>query len=552
NTVMEHIRQTEIDGILVDEWLFMTPAFCGCASCRKFFTEDTGYQLPADELSKDLNNPKSALWRTWEEWRRRKIGEFWLNLRKKVAEYRKDFIFIGYTTEYGLTGNWATNDMGSDIFNYARSWDMIGTEIMPRNVFACARAMNSTRKAFSVFNRNGNTPVFGLVYANDWKIKYFGWAMNNLNAQQTWETRFIPCPAGEVNFRTFTVDKGNMDLTKAKSAAKTALLFSETSRNMAGSFPAAGAYRREIFGTAQMLEQLHIDYDMISEEDLTAEKLAKYSVLVLGNSPYLSDKYLAVIMDFMKNGGTVSASYMTGICNEFGKLRTNDLAGTIFGWKGSAKGPAGAEIAAIAIDGKTGVKPLRSIQFRRMPSLPVKDSEAAFVTKANRKLPAVISKKVGKGKFVYYPGMYGSGNCSNYLMVGSKHTFQPDLALEKFQKKLLSDLLDNTRTWQADNLPEEVFSASYTQDNKFVVHFLNAVNSMPEVGKVVGYYLDKTAFPKLDTFTVTVPFKVKKAYAVSPEFSGSKALNVEVKNSASKVTVPGGLFKVYSLIYLEK
>ena len=75
---------------------------------------------------------------------------------------------------------------------------------------------------------------------------------------------------------------------------------------------------------------------------------------------------------------------------------------------------------------------------------------------------------------------------------------------------------------------------------------------MPEVGTVVGYYLDKTAFPKLETFSFTVPFKVKNAYIVSPEFDGKKSLNVEYKNSASKVTVPAGSFKVYSLIYLEK
>ena len=551
-TLMEHIRKTGIDGIMVDECVFMTPAFCGCSYCRKYFYEDTGYQLPADELSKDLNNPKSSLWRTWQEWRRRKIGEFWVNLRKKVAEYRKDFIFIGYTTEYGLTSDWATNDMGSDIFNYARSWDMIGTEIMPRNVYACARAMNSTRRAFSLFNRTGNTPVFGLVYAQDWKVKYFGWAMNNLNAQQTWETRFIPCPAGEVNFRPFTVEKGNMDLTKAKSAAKVALLFSETSRNMAGTFPAAGAYRRELFGTAQLLEKMHIDYDIISEVDLNKEKLAKYEVLMLGNSPYLSDKYMAEIMDFMKNGGTVSASYMTGVCDEFGKKRANDLAGTIFGWKNSPKGIAASTIETISIDGKVQDKTLRSIPFRRIPQMPVKDGDAAFMTKAKRLLPAEISKKIGNGLFVYYPGTYGAGSCANYLMVGQKFTFVPDLKLEAFQKKLLGKLLDKNRCWRSSNVPEDVFTAAYTQDNNFILHFLNAVNSMPQAGTVVGYYTDKTAFPKLDAMSFTVPFKVKKAYAVSPEFAGKKDLQVMNKGVRSIVSIPSGLFKVYTLVYLER
>ena len=128
------------------------------------------------------------------------------------------------------------------------------------------------------------------------------------------------------------------------------------------------------------------------------------------------------------------------------------------------------------------------------------------------------------------PGMYGSGNCSNYVMVGQKYNFVPDYNLEKFQKKLLNDLLKDHRVWQVENLPEDVFTAAYTQENKFVVHFLNAVNSMSEAGTVVGYYLDKTAFPKLESFSFTVPFKVKNAYIVSPEFEGKKSLKAEYKN----------------------
>ena len=122
----------------------------------------------------------------------------------------------------------------------------------------------------------------------------------------------------------------------------------------------------------------------------------------------------------------------------------------------------------------------------------------------------------------------------------------------KFQKKLLSDLLAKNRSWEPLNVPEDVFTAAYTQDGKFVVHFLNAVNSMPKVGTVVGFYTDKTAFPALGDMSFTVPFKVKNAYAVSPEFAGRKALKIESAKSGSKITLPTGTMKVYSIVYLEK
>ncbi len=552
NTVTEHIRKTKLDGLMVDECVFMGKTFCGCASCRKLFTADTNCQLPADELSPELYNPRSPLWRVWEEWRRRKVGEFWVNLRKRISEFKKDFIFIGYTTHYGLTSDWATNDLAGDLFNYARAWDMVGTEIMPRNIFANSRAVNSLRKAFSLFGRNGEFPVFGLVYATDWKIKYFGWAVNNLNGQQTWETRFVPCPEGEVNYRKFTSENGNMDLTRARSSAKIALLFSESSRNLSGSMPAAGNYRQELLGTSQILSMLHIDHEIISQADLTPERLKKYQVLMLGNTPYLNDKELAEIKRFAENGGVVTASFMTGVGDEFGKWRKNDFISSLMGWKPGKKIPSNGKAFSVSLDGRKKLPLTNYILYRNIPAQLVKAGEPAIYNKADRGRPAMVTAKVGQGKLIYFPGQYGFANCANEYMVGKKFAFKADKNAEFFQKSILEKLLGKYRTWQPVAVPDGVLTASYWQDDKFVLHFLNAQNAQGEFGKEIKFSIGENPFPEVEDMSFAVPFKIKKAYAVSPDFAGKKELKFMNKGARSIVTLPGKMLKVYTLVYLEK
>ena len=550
--ILEHIRKTGIDGLMVDECVYMGKTFCGCAECRKSFTLDTGWELPADELSTELHNPRSPLWRAWQEWRRRKIGEFWVSLRHKVNEYRKDFIFIGYTTHYGLTSDWAACDLAGDIFNYARAWDMVGTEIMPRNIFANARAVNSLRKAFSLFGRGGEKPVMGLVYATDWKIKYFGWAVNNLNGQLTWETRFVPCPAGEVNYRIFTAEKGNMDLRKARSAAKVALLFSETSRNMVGSLPAAGSYRTEILGTSQILSDLHIDHDFISEADLNAQRLEKYSVLIIGNSSYLADSHLAAIRRFAEAGGTVAASYMAGVADEYGNWRKEDFIGSLLGWKISGKMPRTGKAYSAAPDGKKFRDTNAVLLYRQLPVVYRAPGVPAIANRNGSTRPAVITASVGQGKLVYYPGLYGAGNCINELMVGKKYLFKKDPVLDELQKKLLSDLTAGVRAWEPVKVPEKVFTAAYYQDNMTVLHFLNAANWELAPGTTIPYDIGKNPFPAVDDIVFEVPYQVKNAYAVSPDYAGRKPVKVEAVNGRSRITLAGNLLKVYTLVYLEK
>ena len=541
--IIHHIQATGIDGIMIDECCFMGETFCGCAECRKAFTRDTGYELPADELSPELYRSRSELWKAWQEWRRHKIGEFWLGLRKRVAAIRPDFLFIGYTTDYGMTGAWAANELAGDIFHFARSWDMIGTEIMPRNIFVCARSVYSMRRAFGLFGNGRKRPVFGLVYASEWRMKYFGWALNNMNGQSTWETIFMNCPEGAPNYRRFAAGPDNMDALKARSGAETALLFSAASRNFAGGMPGAGGMQSEILGTSQMLRKLHIDHDFVDESQLTPEMLKRYKVLILGNASALGDEALKEIRKFLEAGGTVAASYSCALGDEWGSVCRSNV---LMQWLGLPDQPLKTvSVFAVKQDGKAPQKLAKPLSAK---ALPKGRTTGAFqlVGVKDREHPAVREAKVGKGRLVYYPALYGQGNAATEVMVGSKWQFEPDMVLENLQKGLLEDLAGATRRWEAEGVPEDVFSSVWEQDGAIYLHLLNAVGSMPKRGTVVTAKLPEGVFPP-PVRDWAIGFRgrrVTEAYAVSPEWEGRRELRV----TDGRVILPKGMLGVYLIV----
>ena len=81
--------------------------------------------------------------------------------------------------------------------------DFLGTEIMTRNVLEASRAVMSYRKLKNSLHRAFGAPIYGLVYPEgDWDLAYFGWALNNMNGQITWE-HVGACPPGKSDYHQF-------------------------------------------------------------------------------------------------------------------------------------------------------------------------------------------------------------------------------------------------------------------------------------------------------------------------------------------------------------
>ncbi len=554
--MVRHIEVTGIDSIKIDEMTFHGIEFCGCPSCRKTFTAETNWQLPADELSEHLWNQDSPLWRTWLNWRRKKIGDFWVELMRRIKTVRQDFVIAGYSTHNGLTTPHASREYGADLEQSARGWSMIGTEIMSRNIFESYRSIQSFRQAFNIYRNSNGLPVYGLIYANNWNHLYFGWALNNMYAQVT-QASGMQCPEGMTNFRIFTQDRGNMNFEQTEAVTRIALLFSHPSRH----FPQRSSYFQDIAGMSQLLNLRHIQHEFIHEGSLTAEGLRKYRVLLANNAMCLSAGQIAAIRGFAEAGGKVLLTSHAAQADDFGTPFEQWPFQDIFpGMKASSKmssvksgkffDPAASDVFCATEEPLSGLRWFFSRKPGRLEVLlEAEDSNG-------KRIPALVGSAYGKGVFYFSPFQVGAPACAREFGVrqGSKMTFRRLPGAEAVGQLVLDKIIGGVRVWDPGNTPEKVLVSIYRENHETVIHFLNATGTRLQFDEVVPFGNPVNPFPPLPEdirFSMALD-GLSEAYAVSPDFPGRKKLDFHKQPDGSyAITLPKELLSVYTLVRLK-
>ena len=548
----EYIKDTGLDGMMIDEVCFVGNNFCGCGDCRNDFTSDTDQMWPLNELAKDQISAQSTaantpLAKTFRAWRRKRVGDWWVELRKSLAKDFPQFGFLCYSTHYGLTSNHATNSLGADLVQIARAVDFIGTEIMPRNIWANYRPIFAYRKAQNMLRNAFGLPIYGQIYApGGWDVAYFGWGIMNMNSQVYWAEPAMKCPPGKSNYYAFA-DR-NMDIGKAENCADVVLLFSSQGRDNGLMMN----YKNELFGMAQTLGDMHVNYDIICDTMLSAAALEKYKVLFVGTSAPLSDKQIAIIRKFAADGGHVILGPIAALADEYGNMRKKWPFEELFKFHPSNKL---SKVKMLALDNGATVQPTQIItaylphpRNMKMPSAPVN------MVWGKTRIPAIFSKNYGKGKIKFMPLCIGSNLRQEELMVGLKVNFELDKATSTACKHLWKSILKDAQagTWEC-NAPEKVPATLYKHGGYYYAHFLNATGVNLKVGDVIQFAIPDNAFPALkEDITFTLPGKkLTTAEAASPDFDGWKQLKVSVKDNSTTVTLPKELLKVYTLVRIK-
>ena len=84
-------------------------------------------------------------------------------------------------------------------------------------------------------------------------------------------------------------------------------------------------------GAYEMLNQSHLLVDMLLDEQLHLQRLSPYRVLFLSNSACLSEAQCDQIRRFVREGGTLIATYETSLFDEWGQKRENFGLADVFG-----------------------------------------------------------------------------------------------------------------------------------------------------------------------------------------------------------------------------
>jgi hypothetical protein len=237
-------------------------------------------------------------------------------------------------------------------------------------------------------------------------------------------------------------------------------------------------------------------FDFVHEEKLAPEEIGKYSALVLPNTALLSDEQCRQLRAYVDGGGSLLATFETGMYTERNERRSDfglagvfgiHRAGEIVGTNGNAY-LARIERQHPILEGLQGTNWIPGAQ-NRVPVAPVDTPvltvvpgfvayppELSYPTRSHTDEPAVVVRVRGASRLVYFPGDV------ERTMWRSGHT---DLAR----------LIQNSIRWVAGANPPVTIegegvieSFAWETEAGFAVHVLNYTNPGMHRGYLRTFY----------------------------------------------------------------
>ena len=84
-------------------------------------------------------------------------------------------------------------------------------------------------------------------------------------------------------------------------------------------------------GFYHALVEARMPFEFISDQVLSAERLAPFKVIVLANAEQLSEEQCAILREYVGNGGSLVASYQSSLYDENGRARADFGLGDVLG-----------------------------------------------------------------------------------------------------------------------------------------------------------------------------------------------------------------------------
>ena len=237
-------------------------------------------------------------------------------------------------------------------------------------------------------------------------------------------------------------------------------------------------------------------FDFVHEDQLGLDNLRKYSALLLPNIALLSDLQLDQLRDYVQAGGSMLATFETGMYTERNQKRADfglaDIfgihkAGEIHGTNGNAYS-ARIEKPHAILDGFYGTHWIAGAEYR-VPLAPIDSPvltvvpgsvayppELSYPDPSHTDEPAVVIHEKGKSRLVYFPG-------------------DVDRTLWRSGHTDLSRLLRNSIRWVAGaNQPVAIAGDGFIEpfawetEAGFAIHVLNYTNPAVHRGWIREFY----------------------------------------------------------------
>jgi hypothetical protein len=491
----EIMSRYHVNGIFINRWDGSGP--CYCVHCRENFKAASGFDLP-----RGATNPQDPARREYILWRQQRLFDLWGVWEAAVQKINPDSCVVPNT------GGGALSSL--DMKTIGERTTMLAADRQARHGLTPPWANGKNAKEYRA--ALGPKPVAGLFSVGleepeRWKDSVQTdpeiriWVLDGIaNGMRPWFSKFSGVlhdprwlPVVEDIFRWH--ESAGTYMRHEAPLARVAIVYSQQTAWFYGGDQAASKVEDYALGWYQALIEARIPFEMVHDRLLNAEHVAQFKTLILPNIAALSDAQCDALRAFVKNGGSIIATYETSLHDEWGVRRKDFGLADVFGvsWKGTGEGPMqnsylrlehdsapgnplfkGLEDAPRIINGvwRLGVEPHAQFApppLTLIPSYPDLPMEKVYPRVAKTDIAGVYLREAASpsaGRVVYFPW-------------DIDRTFWEVLALDHYK------IVRNTIDW-ATNEPQVVEVTgpgvldvtAWRNRDSIVIHLVNLTNPM--------------------------------------------------------------------------
>ncbi len=423
NVHREIMERYQPDGIFSNRWA--GHGICYCENCKKNFWDYSGMNLP---LAAD---PFDPVYQKYSEWSTDRLKELWLLWDKVIRSKKTDSRFI----PNGFPDKIITGQLSDIVFtdHQGRSgYSMPWSNAIVAKELRASIGMKPLGGIFSV----------GLEEQYRWKdsvqtdAEIRIWVAEGVaNGMRPWFTKFSGVLYDKRWLDTVAAIyeshyRNEKYLRNLYPMARVGLVFSEQTKNY-GSQPWQKSNSDHLSGMYHALIEARVPFEMVNDRLLSKEHLKPFKLVILANSAELSDQQCSILREFVKNGGSLLATFESSLYDTNGVRRSDFGLADLFGasFDGKVEGPVKNSYLRLKEDASTGkfhqvlsglenayriintvyqlqVRPIADLPspVTLIPSYPDLPMEHVYPRVTETGIRCLYLNDTGNGRVAYFPG----------------------------------------------------------------------------------------------------------------------------------------------------
>lgn len=413
---------------------------CYCRHCKAAYQSFAGKEIPIVGSANDQQITDYMAWKV------QAADQYMDRIKKTVKSFGDD---KAYTAEvFSIYGVGQKIDSGIDLDSARRHFDiLVSVAFLTENgqgqyfpyeelnygstIIKFLKSMVPDKEAVVMYGGNGTTHRLVIDPQIDLKV----WLWQILSAGgRFWNCYFTNVPTQSHDNRNAYNETAAYQFVKANEkmlemhvpVANIGIYYSRPTRiSYRQKSIEEDHFGMEIRGIESVLMENHIPHDFILDDQVTKERLQRYKVVFLPNVRCMGDAEIALLKEYVSNGGNLVATYATSLYDVDSKERSNYGLHELFGVNYAGKkentrrdnyqfivnkkhpvvAPDSSQTELLFNAGFTALcKPKNGADVicTWVPTIQNQPPDKSWVEKFSTDFPTVVQNNYGKGKVMYF------------------------------------------------------------------------------------------------------------------------------------------------------